>query len=113
MEKQNKTPLAPQDCSTSRFSFWFLKRGQLGINTKTSNSERERQYGPDYSANPLRLQNAEHLHSEGSSFHLVQGLSLKGIDLGLLQVITLPFWKLDFDHSLPAHGRKNTTLGWS
>ena len=43
----------PQGGSTSGLNLRFLKKGELGADTKTSRSGRGRNHGPDHSANPL------------------------------------------------------------
>lgn len=47
-ERSRVKPLWPSGGSISVLNFRFLKRGEPGIDTRTSNSGRERKSGPDY-----------------------------------------------------------------
>eukprot|EP00268_Persea_americana_P029446 TRINITY_DN2844_c3_g2_i3.p1 TRINITY_DN2844_c3_g2~~TRINITY_DN2844_c3_g2_i3.p1 ORF type:complete len:156 (-),score=9.21 TRINITY_DN2844_c3_g2_i3:539-1006(-) len=49
---QVNTPVAPRWC-TNGLNLQFLKKGEPGVDTKSSSSERGRNRGPDHSANPL------------------------------------------------------------
>ena len=48
-------PLWPPGGRTSRLNLRFLNRGEPGVDTKTSGSERGRNRGPDHLANPIGL----------------------------------------------------------